>query len=742
MKTYLATIVHIIFLFNSLVAQGPDLLKSTGKIPLEFISPSSSKYNKQVKALKGKKKGKSDEKQFLLESNFEIDNILQSGLVLFNDPASVYVNKVLDQLPNKHRSRKKSKPRVYILNSPAVNAFATDQGIIFVTLGLLAKLENEAQLAFILSHELIHFHHNHAINKFVHSKNIKRNKKSFNFDQNKDNLTLNNKLFQESLYSRKIEEEADEEGFEIFKKTGYDASSIPDVFKILYYAYLPFENEVFERSFFEDEKYIFPNNRWLKEILKIEPMVEKEDEQSSHPASAKRLNKIQASINKEKLENKKIFLVGEKEFNNIKNKARYQIPFLNMYNGNYPEAIYTAYLQLKTQEDDLELKKLIGKCLYMHAKFSNYGENWDVSMQTTFRKITKEIQGESQQVYNLLAEMDHKESTILALRYNWDLYKNNKKDEELNTIIDDLFVEFASNFKDLKIFSVKAKTKNEISNKKDSNKKKKFKSKRVDYWNHAFVSEVNNQDFINHYKAGKKKYNQNKKETDDFKSSDGQRQYQKERKREFRKGKTLGIKKIVVVNPYYLSVTQKNNGEERVEYIRTEEKQKFFSKELLSLAKKKKIKAQILDVNKLNSNDIQVFNDIATANLYFTQQMDQYNLSLTPGYQQNEMDKLAKKYNTDYFLWTGVISMQSKNMAEWYLLAGSLLFPYALPYTIKNVATPNYDTFYFAFLYDVKTGRRSVLKTDFYNKRDGKALLKAHMYDVYHQIKTKGKRKR
>ena len=92
----------------------------------------------------------------MLESGFAIDDILQSGLVLFNDPTTIYVNKVLEQLPITDRKLIKKNPRAYVLNSSAVNAFATDQGIIFVTLGLLASLQNEAQLAFILSHELIH----------------------------------------------------------------------------------------------------------------------------------------------------------------------------------------------------------------------------------------------------------------------------------------------------------------------------------------------------------------------------------------------------------------------------------------------------------------------------------------------------------------------------------------------------------------------------------------------------------
>ena len=178
MKKYYLTLACL-FIILGLKAQ-PDLIKAEGEIPKEFFTPSTIKYKNQVEEWKKNNSGqrinrydRKNQKQFILESGFGIDDILQSGLVLFNDPATVYVNQVLNQLPWQEVPDLKNKnPRAYTLNSSSVNAFATDQGIIFVTLGLLAHLENEAQLAFILAHELIHVQHEHALDKFVTSKNI------------------------------------------------------------------------------------------------------------------------------------------------------------------------------------------------------------------------------------------------------------------------------------------------------------------------------------------------------------------------------------------------------------------------------------------------------------------------------------------------------------------------------------------------------------------------------------------
>ena len=737
-------------------AQSPDLLESQGKIPKEFTTSSTTKYKKQLSSLekstkrKGKKnkKEKKHKQQFLLESNFEIDNILQSGLVMFNDPATVYVNKVLQKIPSKKsKKRDRGKPRAYVLNSPAVNAFATDQGIIFVTLGLLANLENEAQLAFILCHELIHIYHNHSIDKFVHSKNVERGEKSFDFSNNKDNLTINQKLFNQRLYSRNIEEEADEEGFEIFKKTNYDPATIPDVFRILYYSYLPFDDQPFKKSFFEDENYILPNDLWLQQVNPIKEMLHKEDETSSHPASAKRLKKIQESLENNSSEGKKLFIVGKEEFNKVQQKAKYQIPFLNLYNENYPEAIYTSSLLLNENNDDINLKKVIGKSLYMYAKYLNFAEKNDNSSSDEYKEFVKEIQGESQRVYHLLAEADHKEAAVLALRYNWDLHLKSPKDTEIQKVVDDLFIEFVSIFKDLDDFSKTKPTKKEASEElvdsendtRSKNEKIKSISSSKKYWKYAFVDHLSEEKFKKAFSKGKKAYKKRQRTIDSYATTAGKKKYRKEFNKEQKKGKALGIKKVVVVNPYYLSVSEDRSYNTKVEYIRSEEKQDKFNMHLATVGKKSKLNVEVLDMNNLRSSDIEKFNDIATANRYFTQQMDQYDLSLTPGHQQAEMDQLAKKYKTDYFLWTGVISLKENNKGEWLWVGASLFMPYFLPFTFYNAVTPDYDMFYYAILYDVTSGKRSIIKMDLYDTRDGNNFLKSHIYDTYHQINSKAK---
>ncbi|HUG38099.1 MAG TPA: M48 family metallopeptidase, partial [Candidatus Limnocylindrales bacterium] len=59
--------------------------------------------------------------------------------------------------------------RVSVLRDPAVNAFALPDGAIFVSTGLLARLDGEAQLAMILAREIAHVTHRHAFRASAHA---------------------------------------------------------------------------------------------------------------------------------------------------------------------------------------------------------------------------------------------------------------------------------------------------------------------------------------------------------------------------------------------------------------------------------------------------------------------------------------------------------------------------------------------------------------------------------------------
>ena len=84
----------------------------------------------------------------------------------YADPAlSQYVNQLAATL-GRNSDRPDLQYRVTILNSPVINAFALPAGYLYITRGLLALADDEAELAGVLGHEIGHVTARHTANRY------------------------------------------------------------------------------------------------------------------------------------------------------------------------------------------------------------------------------------------------------------------------------------------------------------------------------------------------------------------------------------------------------------------------------------------------------------------------------------------------------------------------------------------------------------------------------------------------
>ena len=129
-----------ISLFSQITNKNYNFIKSQNPIPSEILKDVHEhlEQNKEVlneETLENKVK-KKIEKRYLNYS-YAVNLMFNSGVILFNDPVSIYLNKVADNLlRNDHETR--SKIRIYTVRSGEVNAFTTNNGSIFLNLGLYA----------------------------------------------------------------------------------------------------------------------------------------------------------------------------------------------------------------------------------------------------------------------------------------------------------------------------------------------------------------------------------------------------------------------------------------------------------------------------------------------------------------------------------------------------------------------------------------------------------------------------
>lgn len=105
-----------------------------------------------------------DELQLWQDARAEEQKMLEEVRV-YQDPLLVdYLESVAHRLtPPGMVDNPEIRYRITVLEDPTLNAFAFPHGALYIHTGLLARLENEAQLATVLGHEMSHVEYRHTV---------------------------------------------------------------------------------------------------------------------------------------------------------------------------------------------------------------------------------------------------------------------------------------------------------------------------------------------------------------------------------------------------------------------------------------------------------------------------------------------------------------------------------------------------------------------------------------------------
>ncbi|MBX7225041.1 MAG: M48 family metallopeptidase [Chitinophagales bacterium] len=139
---------------------------------------------------------------------------------------SNYITSILDKiLANEPDVRK--EVNVFVTRYDIPNAATFVDGTIVFNLPLLKLLENEAQIAFVLCHEIAHYKLKHSLKQFEYSLSLNGKDDKLNIEEDFENY------LKALSYSREQELEADREGFKLFKELGYNQTAALQVMNIL-----------------------------------------------------------------------------------------------------------------------------------------------------------------------------------------------------------------------------------------------------------------------------------------------------------------------------------------------------------------------------------------------------------------------------------------------------------------------------------------------------------------------------
>ena len=164
------------------------------------------------------------------------EELVADGTAVYADgKVQAYVNRIGQHLA-KHSDRPDIEYHFTVLDNANINAFAFPGGYIYINRGLLLYLDNEAELAAVLAHEIGHVTARHAVRQ-QSAQALNRTLAQLTYGLTRSGeLAAASNQFGTSLvrgYGREHELEADSEGAAYLHHAGYDPNALLEVIGVL-----------------------------------------------------------------------------------------------------------------------------------------------------------------------------------------------------------------------------------------------------------------------------------------------------------------------------------------------------------------------------------------------------------------------------------------------------------------------------------------------------------------------------
>jgi len=725
MKQYL--IFLLLFIFINADAQRIDFdnyknIEHSGKLPADLTTTTASKYEKDRNSISKDEKSKvrKAQNQFFVESNYVLDRLIASGKVFFNDPITEYVNDVADELLKDDPALRK-KLKIYSVKNASANAFTTNDGKILVNWGLLNILENEAQLAGVIAHEIIHYRDKHVLESFSEQVRIEKGIGDYRRFSRLDRVTAT------TNYNQDTETEADVEGLEIYLESDYNKEAFVEIFDRLALSHVPFENEAFPLSFFQvgDTAFQVNDDFMYSEIIPIES--KKEEDSDSHPALEERQDEILDLLEDEGKGGNQ-FIVSEERFKVIQEMSRFELSKMYLYNKNYPLAIYHNFLMLKKHPNNTYLKKNLIKGVYGIAKYKNYDEYDELMSDDESDDLAfdvddnNEIEGYSKMVYDFFYKIDGKTTTALALALcNQFLKEVDEADIEINRIFEDLVKELVVEYDFKRSTFKRTKTIKGKKSKKDDNDDNEEVRSDLSY-NLAFVAKEHTK-LIKGFLADKNKLERYREEVTD-------EEYFEYRKTLKKEGYSLGIKNLVIVDPSYLKADVRKKNP--IKHLQSEAAEANFNDKISKSASSIGMKSTILSDAGIRANNNEEFADLSFLRYWFYEKLSNGNVDMV-SIDYEKAQELVKKYNTKHFMWTGATSIKSPSQYGFLEICISI---YLLPLA-PFILGPDNSTMFYNFTFDLEDDELVIYDYNLIESKDSRAVVSSNIYYQLWQISRK-----
>lgn len=648
------------------------LLVQQGEIPADFLA---DKDMNQALNVYGTRKS---QEKFYVRNTFYLKQLITGGNVLFGDTVTAYLNKVADIILSDYPQLRKEL-RFYATRSPGINAFSSQSGIILVNIGLIANLENEAQLAFILCHEISHYTANHPQKLFI--------KKT----EGGKNVNATEQLLKTQLYTPVLEQEADSIGFLLYIKSPYALSEALSACKLIretaLYSSVP-------ENFYKNTSPFFPDTipvyfRFQESLKELSP---------EEIFARKRKNKLLKMI-PDKAVKGELCLNSSVMFDYIQKICRFEVCEYALEEQAYEKAIYLASFWANYyQSENVYLQKVKAYGWYGLVKYANTGRFWEVhedyqvkdSAYGRFCYTIEQIQGENLHFLALKSVINsHKQypDDLLLQRVEEELWKETGR-YYINQIQEEGEILFSGGIKLPDLWSAQSSV---------------FPLSKIRYL------------MLEGYKL---KYSEEKNISE------------KARKQQQRKlisrGFNLGVDTIVAVEPTYQRVDIGQTGDD---FEISTAMQTGLVQKIEEYSARQKLKTYLLYTRQLRETQVNSFRRLSILNQWFREKSITKELGII-GFRQEELKKIRTHYGTPYFAWIGGVHLLRKTDENNGFSLEEIL---ALPF---NTAS-RYETLYYTIVYDLRTEEYLIIYPRYVRMNNRADIFHSVIYDMLFQIKQK-----
>lgn len=659
-------------------------IESKGEIPEDFISKTYEKIDFDLNQ-DNREISKKDYRIFLEGIHYGVDDILHSGLVIYSDPLSNYIEEIVGRLLLNNPDLR-SELRFYTIKSNEVNAFSTSQGIIFVTTGLLSHVTSEAQLAYVLAHEISHYTEKHVVKAFTRRKEINKG---------------DDQIKQLSVYSKNNEFEADKFAVKMYHDAGYSKEEIFLAFEMLKHSKLAFAQVEFPVDYYNDDFAFIPESMFDTKANVTNQPGETNGRMSTHPNIDKRKDSVSIEINNfsDWKENK--FISDDRTFFNIQKIARFESVWINNVKAKFADALYAIFLLEKENPNSKYLSKQ--KCIAWMG-ILNF-KNADILSKAI--KSRNQMFGEEARLHKFIKGLHKRELATLVTKEVYKIHQKLPNDEEINFLYSQTIKSLSKLFY-FKIDDYSQLTFHEALTSVSGNDSIEQSIDSSDFYLYSISNVISDSSFVNDFNIERSKSIVEHNSSDESK-------------------KALDIEKLMIVEPIVFSYNKNGINRKKSEHL-----EDIFLESISYSAELKSIEVGVIDRSLFLENGTTLFNERA---ILYNALIESLNSNETTSCfsDQKKLNKLKEKYETSKVMFSLVEHYYRPEISGYGVLSRMEFFPIIPYYLAKGIYQGNHIQLS-VFILDLETGKIEFKSSNTFSNSISKWYMSAHMYNVFNTI--------